>query len=102
MLVWWRGDIYVNMFLCGVDGVMELGIGMFAALLGGVCERVGSLIVVECEVVSGDRFGGVGCGICESYISPLNSVENVRFASSAIKLSANHRHVVEVLIGSLL
>jgi hypothetical protein len=77
----------VKRFLWGVDGVNEVGNEVLDELLGGVCERVGSLIVVECDegsnVVSGERFGGVGCGISEPKISPLRSVENVRFASSA-------------------
>jgi hypothetical protein len=63
---------------------------------GGVCERVGSCMVVLVEpewiVLSGDRFGGVGCGIVESNISALSKVENVRFASSAICL-LGHAHV---------
>ena len=61
---------------------------MLDELLGGVWDLVGSLIVVECEagsnVGSGERFGGVGCGIVVSKSSDLNKVENVRFASSAV------------------
>lgn len=60
---------------------------MFEELFGGVRDRVGSLTVVECDegsnVGSGDRFGGVGCGIVVSKISDRSKVENVRFASSA-------------------
>lgn len=66
---------------------MEAGSEVFEELVGGVCPREGSLIVVECvelsEVGSGDRFGGVGCGIVPSNISERKSWENVRFASSA-------------------
>jgi hypothetical protein len=44
-------------------------------------------MVVECEegrrVGSGERFGGVGCGIDVSKISERRSVEKVRFASSS-------------------
>lgn len=44
-------------------------------------------MVVECEegnrVESGDRFGGVRCGMVVSKISDRSKVENVRFASSA-------------------
>jgi hypothetical protein len=64
MFVWCLGDMYVNRFLCGVDGVNEAGNEGFEELLGGVCDRVGSLIVVECDegssVGSGERLGGVG------------------------------------------
>lgn len=45
-------------------------------------------MVVECDegsnVGSGDRLGGVGWGIVVSKISERNSVEKVRFASSAV------------------
>lgn len=85
--VWCRGDIYVNKFLCGVDGVKDVGNDVLEALLGGVCDRVGSLIVVECEdcrsVGSGDKLWGVGCGIVESNISARRRVAYVRCASSA-------------------
>ena len=68
---------------------MEAGNEGIEELLGGVCDRVGSLIVVECDegsnVGSGERLGGVGCGIVASNISERSSVENVRFASSAVK-----------------
>lgn len=78
----------MNRFLCGVEGVKEAGKGVLEAL-GGVCDRVGSLIVVECEdgrrLWSGERFGGVACGIVESNNSERSRVENVRFASSAEK-----------------
>jgi hypothetical protein len=64
MFVWCLGDMYVNRFLCGVDGVNEAGNEGFEELFGGVCDRVGSLIVVECDdgnsVGSGERLGGVG------------------------------------------
>ncbi len=74
-----------------MEGVKEAGKGVLDALLGGVCDRVGSLMVVECEeggrVESGERFGGVGCGIVLSKISERSRVEKVRFASSAVLLS---------------
>lgn len=57
---------------------METGNEVFDPLVGGVCDRVGSWIVVECEEgrpVSGERFGGVGCGIVVSKISPRSSLE---------------------------
>ena len=74
-------------FLWGVEGVREAGKEVLDELLGGVCDRVGSLMVVECDegnkVVSGDRCGGVDCGMVVSKISERSNVENVRFASSA-------------------
>ncbi len=80
--------MYVKRFLCGVEGVMETGREVLEELLGGVCDRVGSWIVVECEdgnnVGSGERLGGVGWGMVVSKISCLSNVENVRFASSAV------------------
>lgn len=42
MLVRFLGDMYVNMFLCGVEGVREAGSEEFTTLVGGVCDRVGS------------------------------------------------------------
>jgi hypothetical protein len=79
--------MYVKRFLCGVDGVKEAGKEVLEELVGGVCDRVGSFIVVECDegskVESGDRLGGVCCGIVVSKISERSNVENVRFASSA-------------------
>jgi hypothetical protein len=86
MLVWCLGDMYVKRFLWGVEGVRVTGNGVLEALLGGVCDRVGSLMVVECDEgnpASGETFGGVGCGIVLSNISDRSNVENVRFASSA-------------------
>lgn len=57
------------------------------ALVGGVLDLDGSLIVVErvevCKVGSGDNEGGVGCGTDVSKSSERSSVEKVRFASSA-------------------
>jgi hypothetical protein len=79
--------MYVKRFLWGVDGVKEAGKEVLEELVGGVCDRVGSFIVVECDegskVESGDRLGGVCCGIVVSKISERSNVENVRFASSA-------------------
>ena len=67
-----------------------MGNDVLDELLGGVCDRVGSFMVVECEdgskVGSGERLGGVGCGMVSSNISDLRTVENVRLASSATKL----------------
>ena len=54
---------------------------------GGVLALEGSLIVVECveggNVGSGDKEGGVACGIVFSKSSVRSTVEKVRFASSA-------------------
>ena len=75
-------------FLCGVDGVMLAG-GKDddEALVGGVLDLVGSLMVVESveegKVGSGDKAGGVGCGIVVSKSSERSKVEKVRLASSA-------------------
>lgn len=73
-----------------MDGVKEAATGVLDALLGGVCDLVGSLIVVECDagkrVGSGERVGGVGCGIVVSNISDRSNVENVLFASSATNI----------------
>lgn len=89
MFVLWRGDMYVKRFLWGVEGVKDAGSDVLEGL-GGVCDRVGSFIVVECDegnkVGSGDKLGGVGCGIVVSKISERSKVENVRFASSAAYL----------------
>jgi hypothetical protein len=58
---------------------MEAGNKALVELLGGVCDRVGSLIVVECDdgsmVGSGERFGGVGWGIELSKISTRSTDE---------------------------
>ena len=79
--------MYVKRFLWGVEGVKEAGREVLEELLGGVCDRVGSFMVVEWDeggkVESGDRFGGVCCGIVVSNISERSNVEKVRFASSA-------------------
>ena len=79
--------MYVKRFLWGVEGVKERGRDVLDELVGGVCDRVGSFMVVECDegskIESGDRFGGVCCGIVVSKISERSNVENVRFASSA-------------------
>ena len=77
-------------FLWGVEGVrLAGGSEDDAALAGGVLVRDGSLIVVECveggNVGSGDKVGGVACGIVVSNNSDLRSVEKVRFASSAVQ-----------------
>jgi hypothetical protein len=80
----------VKRFLWGVEGVKEAGIEVLVALLGGVCDLVGSFIVVECDegsnVGSGERLGGVGCGMVVSKISERSNVENVLLASSAAEL----------------
>jgi hypothetical protein len=82
--------------LCGVDGVREAGNEGLDELLGGVWDRVGSFIVVECDegssVGSGERLGGVGWGIVVSKISERSNVENVRFASSAVNLFSIRSH----------
>lgn len=79
-------------FLCGVEGVSEVGKDVLEELLGGVCDREGSFIVVACDCdakfESAVWFGAIGCGIVVSNISARNKVENVRFASSAAKLLA--------------
>jgi hypothetical protein len=81
----------VKRFLWGVEGVREAGKEVLDGLLGGVRERVGSLMVVECDegksVGSGERFGGVAWGMVLSKISERSNVENVRFASSAMNWS---------------
>jgi hypothetical protein len=90
----------VKRFLCGVEGVKEAGSDVLVTLLGGVCDRVGSFIVVECDegnkVVSGERLGGVACGIVVSKISERSNVENVRFASSAAKMVSCCQHMEAV------
>ena len=51
-------------FLWGVEGVRLVGSDEDEKVVGGVLDLDGSLIVVEwVEVRSGDRLGGVGCGI---------------------------------------
>lgn len=56
--------------------------------VGGVLDLDGSLIVVECvdggNVGSGDRIGGVVCGMLLSKSSERSKVEYVRLASSAV------------------
>jgi hypothetical protein len=80
----------VKRFLWGVEGVKEAGKEVLVELLGGVRERVGSLMVVECDegksVGSGERLGGVAWGMVLSKISERSNVENVRFASSAMNM----------------
>jgi hypothetical protein len=76
----------VKRFLCGVEGVRETGSEEAGPLLGGVRDLVGSWLVVELlgsNVVSGERFGGVGWGIVVSNNSDRSKVEKVRFAVSA-------------------
>lgn len=78
--------MYVKRFLCGVEGVKEAGREELVTLLGGVCDRVGSLMVVERDEGSpafGERLGGVGWGIEVSKISVRRNLEYVWFASSA-------------------
>ena len=78
----------MNKFLCGVEGVRLAGGNDDEDPLTGGVLRDGSFMVVECveggKVGSGDKVGGVGCGIVVSNNSDLNNVENVRFASSAV------------------
>ena len=70
-------------FLCGVEGVRLAG-REEERFVGGVLDLDGSLIVVEwVELRSGERLGGVGCGMVVSNNSDRRRVENVRFASSA-------------------
>jgi hypothetical protein len=58
--------------------------------------------VVECEVgskvVSGERLGGVGCGIEVSNISVRNKLEYVRFASSATAKLAFHLIIYRIFV----
>jgi hypothetical protein len=62
--------------------------------------------VVECDegskVESGERLGGVCCGMVVSKISDRRSVENVRFASSAGEMLANCPASVRSLMSILL
>ena len=52
--------------------------------VGGVLDLEGSCAVVDrVDIRSGDRFGGVGCGMVVSKSSERRRVEKVRFASSA-------------------
>lgn len=70
-------------FLWGVEGVRLAGSEDDETFVGGVLDLEGSFMVVEwVEVRSGDRLGGVGCGMVVSNNSERRSVENVRFASS--------------------
>lgn len=80
--------MYVKRFLWGVDGVrLAAGRDVDDTFVGGVLDRVGSLIVVECVEVggagSGERVGGVGWGMVVSNSSERSKVEKVRLASSA-------------------
>lgn len=75
-------------FLWGVKGVRLAG-SEEERFVGGVLDLDGSLSVVEwVEVRSGDRLGGVGCGMVVSNNSDRRRVEKVRFASSAAGLSS--------------
>jgi len=75
----------VKRFLWGVEGVrLAGGREDEDRLVGGVLDLEGSLIVVEwVDIRSGDKLGGVGCGMVVSKSSDRRRVENVRFASSA-------------------
>lgn len=65
-------------------------------LVGGVLDLEGSLIVVEwVDAKSGDKLGGVGCGMVVSNNSDRRRVEKVRLASSAAE-----RLIVKVVLGS--
>lgn len=66
--------------------------------VGGVLDLDGSLTVVEwVEVRSGDRLGGVGCGMVVSNNSDRRRVEKVRFASSATESQTTILRVCKVL-----
>lgn len=86
-------------FLWGVEGVMETGRDELEELLGGVCDRVGSFTVVECDVcsrlASGEWFGGVDWGIVLSNISARSNVEYVRFACSAIVVQSESGFAIQ-------
>ena len=70
-------------FLWGVEGVRLAG-SEEERFVGGVLDLDGSLSMVEwAEVRSGDRLGGVDCGMVVSNNSDRRRVEKVRFASSA-------------------
>lgn len=85
-------------FLWGVEGVRLAGSEDDEKFVGGVLDLDGSLIVVEWgEVRSGDRLGGVGCGMVVSNNSDRRRVEKVRFASSAAESQTTILHVCKVL-----
>ena len=80
-------------FLWGVEGVRLAGSEEDERFVGGVLDLDGSLIVVEwVEVRSGDRLGGVGCGMVVSNNSDRRRVEKVRFASSAAESQTTVPH----------
>ncbi len=85
-------------FLWGVEGVRLVGSEEDERFVGGVLDLDGSLMVVECvEVRSGDRLGGVGCGMVVSNNSDRRRVEKVRFASSATEIQTTILCVCKVL-----
>lgn len=80
-------------FLWGVEGVRLAGSEDDDTFVGGVLDLEGSFMVVEwVEVRSGDRLGGVGCGMVVSNNSDRRRVENVRFASSAAESQTTIMH----------
>lgn len=78
--------MYENRFLCGVEGVKEVGSDAGGLLFGGVLDLVGSWTRVEWldAEASGDNAGGGACGIEFSNSSVRNKVEKVRLASSVL------------------
>lgn len=82
--LWFRGDMYVNKFLWGVDGVM-VGGKEGAGAAGGVLDLAPpSYRFAEREdPCSGDIDRGVACGIEPSKSSERSSELYVRFACSA-------------------
>lgn len=89
--------MYVKRFLWGVEGVRLAVSEEDERFVGGVLDLDGSLIVVEwVEVRSGDRLGGVGCGMVVSNSSDRRRVEKVRFASSAAESQITILHLCKV------
>ena len=71
-------------FLCGVEGVkLTGGREEEDKFVGGVLDLEGSFAIVEwVDTRSGDKLGGVGCGMAVSNSSDRSRVEYVRLASS--------------------
>ena len=74
----------MNRFLWGVEGVKDGG-GKDELALGGVCVRVPPR---ELGMRGSETPAGYAVGMLSSNISDRNSVENVRFASSATQISS--------------